>query len=775
VGASAAPQLLGTVPIPRTRLIGREAELAAARTFLLDEAVPLLTLTGPGGVGKTRLGLAIAQQLADGFADGIAFVDFSSLTDPTLVPAALATVLDIAEAGDRPLVDALVTALHRQQRLLILDNCEHVLEAASALVSRLLDHCPAVQVLATSRAPLRVRGEHLLPVGPLSVPGNDAIPLAEAEAHHAIRLFVARARALHPAFRLDADNISAVTGVCRALDGLPLAIELAAPRLTVLTPQALLAQIGGRLRWLGGGPRDLPARHQTIAQTIAWSYALLAPEEQRLLRRLAVFAGGFTLETAQVMTDDGDATPVLASLVGQSLVQRRDQDDEVRFTLLETVREFALEHLCASGEEPQARDAHATWFLALAEASREALRTAEQQAWLRRLDRERDNLRAAFAWLMQKDPPELAGRLAVGLVNYWFQRNGLPEGRSALRRVRERGGLSPQLLADALDVEANFAHYAGDSETAEHLALALVAYGRQEGDLRSEALGHSYLSKVAGALGASAAAVEHAEAALTRFRLQPDRLMLPLSINRLGLELTELGDYARGQALYNEVLAIWREQGDTTGTLMTLANVGALRWRMGHPKAALTAFQESLALAWERQNLVSCAEALVGVAAVAVDLGAPRVAAGLLGVIDALCAETGFALYAWMRQAAVHAETQAKTVLGEREFHQERTQGAQLEPERVVEAVLRFELNDVPLSLPASDAPLSPTILPFDLTRRERQILALLCQRLTNAEIAAELFISPRTAGTHVANLLAKLGVANRREAAALAVQHGLV
>jgi non-specific serine/threonine protein kinase len=765
-----------SVPIARTRLVGRESERALARSLLLDEAVPLLTLTGPGGVGKTRLSLAIAQDIADHFADGTLFVDLSPLADPELVDSTVAAMLDVAPGPETSVADAIVAVLRPMQRFLILDNCEHVLEAVGTLIAHLLAHCPALQVLATSRAPLYVRSEYLLPIEPLSVPADETVPFLKAAEHDALRLFAARARAVQPTFRLDADNISAVAALCRALDGLPLAIELAAARMSVLSPQALFAQMHGRLPSLGEGPRDLPARQRTIAAAIAWSYDLLGPEVQQLLRQLSVFAGGFTLDAAQAVAERDDTLPLLTVLVEQSLVQRRDQVSEVRFTLLETIRDFALTQLVAHGEEALARDAHAAWYLALAEASFDVYRTPEQLVWLRRLDLERDNLRAAHAWYVRQHEAEHASRLSIGLVHYWFERGAFAEAISALRAARACGDLPASLLIGTLDCEANSAHYAGDYTATEALAHRLLAHGQQDGSLRSEALGHSYLSKVAGARGALALAVAHAEEALVRFRQEPNPIDLPLAINRLALELSEMGDYARAQVLYDEVLAIWVEQGDSFGTLVTLANYGALFWRTGEPERALAHLQESLSLAWERQNLPSCAEALSGIAALVADQGEPILAVELIGAIDALCTQTGFALYSWTRQAADHAVAYATSQLKRTQSQRVREHGAQLDPAQVVSTALNLELSHLPHALPDTEEMLTPVPpVDFDLTRREREILALLCQRLTDPEIADQLFLSPRTVEKHVGNILSKLSVGSRREAAAFAARHGPV
>ena len=525
---AASSAMPASVPIPRTRLIGREAERAAARAFLLDDAVPLLTLTGPGGVGKTRLALAIAQDVAPHFADGVVWVDLASLTDAALVAQTVATALALFPAPNHSVIDALVRHLRARQLLLLLDNCEHLISAAAELIAIVLATCPAVQILATSRASVAVRAEHLFPVDPLPLPPESSLGLEMLTRNAAVQLFAERARAVQPTFRLDAQHGAAVAALCRRLDGLPLAIELAAARISHLPAAALLAIISNdRWRLLTGGPRDQPARLRTLRDAIAWSYDLLSPDEQALFRRLAVFAGGFTLAAAEhvggnsfALGGDGgsaalggdsplqrrgasppglrgerveerssplpplsEATPpqaagrlplsaaspperplaldLIAALVDKNLVRRVDAAaaaEQPRVTMLETVREFALERLADSGEEGAIRDRHAAWCLQIAEAGRTEPWDALPDGWLARMSAEQGNIRTAFDWLEAHGDATAVLRLATAAADHALLHGSLAEGRERLARALALAGdRYPHLRARALFAVGNLA------------------------------------------------------------------------------------------------------------------------------------------------------------------------------------------------------------------------------------------------------------------------------------------------------------------------------
>ena len=680
--AAAAPASPHSIPAPLTRLIGREPELAALRAALQDDDVRWLTLTGPGGVGKTRLAIAVAATMRDAYVDGVVFVDLAPVTDSDLVVPTVAAALGVRESAEQRLVETLSTFLSPKRVLLVLDNCERVLAAATQITT-LLATCPGVTALATSREPFHVRGEHEYPVLPLPLPRADRLPALEVLAQvPAVALFVDRATAVQPDFGLSDENATAVTAICRRLDGLPLAIELAAARVKVLPPAALLTRLEQRLPLLTGGGQDLPVRQRTMRDAIAWSYDLLPPEDQALFRHLAVFAGGFTLDAAEAVADPDGDLPVfdgIVALVEQSLLRQvPGRDDEPRYVLLETMREFGLEQLARAGEADDARQRHAEHFLELSvrfmrDYGVPVLMSPDSLAFVGYRMAEHDNIRLALAWLDERGQIEALLELSSMLYVLWLAQGLYREGQRWLERAlaRSRGTVSVARV-QALAGAALLGIFQGDYARAEGLLVAGLALARELDDavLVSAALSNAaFLCYRRGDYGRAEAL---ASEALPLLRERSDTWSAPLLI---------LGDTALAQEHFDRAASYYQEaidrfqaapryvavgkRGDLSDAQAGLAGVN---YCTGNLVQAARQYRASLDGAWKLGFPMHVASALLGLAAVAATAGHVVAGAHLLGAAEGIAASLGAPMFPRDYPVRTRALEALRDALSEEQF-----------------------------------------------------------------------------------------------------------
>jgi predicted ATPase/DNA-binding CsgD family transcriptional regulator len=777
-------QLRHSLPHPLTSFIGREREVAAINA-LLGAGVRLLTLLGPGGVGKTRLAVRVAEEQAERSVGGVVFVSLSDITDEHLLLPAIMQALDLRQVDGRTAEETVTSWLRERQVLLVLDNFEQVVHAALH-VGRLLAACPQVTVVVTSREPLRLAGEQRFPVLPLAVPAPAVAPHGEAAGTQsaiadapAVQLFVERAQAVNPVFELVPDNALAVAELCRVLDGLPLAIELAAARSALLSPQQLRDRLHAVLPMLVDGPLDAPVRLQTMRNAIAWSYDLLPDEEQRTFRWLAIFAEDFDLAAAGAVLDGAnpaDASEAervtmvrLGRLVEKSLLVRVDDPYTVRFAMLATVRAFGLDMLVAAGEQHEAATRHAVWYTRLAEQVRRS-GTLSRREGLFTLDAAHPNLRLALAWLLETGQATRAMHLAAQLAEFWLRRGHLTEGQSWLEQTLN-ADLGPPTVAraEAL-VGLNMLLWPGNAwARAASLLTNAEEVARATGDAGALAYVRLHQGYVAAFQGDHALSTAEGQALWQAAAAIPQGFSQHGAVWLMARSALARGEPDEARACYTLLVEQGRAAGDDISHANGLVGLGLLAQRGGDNAGAVASYAGAAQVAQGYEDCWFVCNCLEAVAHILTWREQPDVATRLLAAADTLRARTHAPLQVYVEHQAKHRQalTLLQARLGQAEFAASWTAGAALD---LTEAIALAA--GAAGALPEGENPAGARAL---LTAREREVLRYVERGWSDKEIAAELAISRRTVSNHIAALRAKLQAPSRSAAVAIAVRDELI
>jgi len=686
------------LPLQLTSFIGRDKEIAEVKRLL--GTARLVTLSGSGGAGKTRLALQVAADVLDGYPGGVWLVELAAITDPELVPKAVASALHVPEQPGRDISETLVDTLRPKAVLLVLDNCEHLLAACADLTASLLRACPQVRVLATSREGLGIPGETPRRVPSLSLPDAGGLPPSvDIVRHEAVRLFVDRTRVIVPDFAVTSQNASAVARVCQRLDGIPLAIELAAARMKVMAVEQIAARLNDRFRLLTGSSRTVLPRQQTLRAAMDWSYNLLSRKEQAVLRRLSVFAGGWTLDAAEAVCAEDNAEPadvldLLTQLVDKSLVAVETQKGEARYRLLETVREYGKVRLREAGEAEEVQRRHRDWYRAFAERAEPELHGPDQIVWLGRLEQNHDNLRAALEWSLSDADTAPGLRLAAALHDFWDIHNHFAEGRAWLDRVLSMpGAAAPALRARALVAAAHLAHRQGEYTCVTAWCDEALALSEQEQDKSGSAEALHYAAHAAEGTGDRRRAAELLEHAVALHRAAGSGWKLARAVNCLANTARDGGDYRKATGLYEEALTFLRARGERDMTGQTLHNLGYAVLRQGDRGGAQALFRQTLAAAQERGNKRTVLKCLAGLAAASAEAN-PRCAARLFGAADTLLAAAGYRLEPFNRRDIDYYTAVANERLGKATFAAHWAEGRAMTLEQAIEYALAGVQSD---------------------------------------------------------------------------------
>ncbi len=755
----------GNLPADVTSFVGRRHELSEAKRLL--SGARLLTLTGPGGVGKTRLALRVSGEVQRAFPEGVWLVELAELHDPALLTVTVGETVGLRDQDLRRGIAALADHLAQRRVLLILDNCEHLVDSCAELSDALLRACPELRILATSRQPLGINGEATLVVPPLSIPDGDrTVSAAGLVQYEAANLLIDRASAVLPGFAVTDENAVEVAQLCRALDGIPLAIELAAVRLRALSLDQIVSRLGDRYRLLTTGSRRAPARQQTLRALIDWSYELCSESERTAWARLSVFSGGFELDAAEVVCSGDGIAPdevfdLVASLVDKSIITRDEQDARVRYRLLETIRQYGEEKLREVGEYPTLRRRHRDWYAQFTAQADARWFGSDQVPAIQRIRREHANLRVAleFCTTMESDG-EAAQRMAASLENYWFVHGLLAEGRLWLGRALARESSAGRARARALRVDGWLGILQGDPRAHERIVEA-----RDLAEHLPDPLEIAYTTVIEGQRilfsGDMDGAVAHFEQALVGFRDVGGHSGEMWALFMLGLVEGLRGNHDRAVALLEECIEITSGSGELWWRSLALWALGLLAWQAGDLDGALAIEKESLRLKRALDDKWGDALVLDVMAWITASQEQYERAAQLRGAADRVWRRMQVSIAVFRALGMFRDQCDARCVkhLGKERYEAAFQRGGQLRSSEAVE----FALEEKKAAPAASAAP--STLNP--LTRREREIADLVAEGLSNREIAATLVIAQRTAEGHVEHILSKLGFTSRVQVAA--------
>jgi predicted ATPase/DNA-binding NarL/FixJ family response regulator len=753
-------QRLYTLPSLPNTLIGREHELEAITRTLESSEVRLLTLLGTAGVGKTRLVIAAAHELASAFEDGICFVSLASVREASLVMSVVAQALGLQTAGKVSLLERLKTYLRERRICLVLDNLEHLTDSAPQL-SELLTTCPNLTLLVTSRVRLNLRWETTLLVTPLELPSGDSSPRLTLAQAPAIKLFTERVQAVTPAFALTDENAQAVSKLCKLLDGLPLALELAAAHANVLTPEAMMTRWQHHLPSLGWNASDLPARQRTLRDAIAWSYNLLSKSEQELFRKLGVFAGGFTLEAAEAVTRHEKPLESLTNLVNASLVKViHAERGQTRFDLLESLRDYARERLESEGELGTVQHHHALYFADFAKRAARAVKGEGQLEWFKSLDEERDNFRAALAWATAQQDADVFLQLFINLSYFWWTRGYLHEGEQWLEEALEQSSkkLDP-LRLETLEASGLLMGTLGNYEAAKAKLEEALTLARGFNDR------NKYLSVLSHLMLVSWLSGRHEDTPtfaneLTIWRENSDTWAVAFALHGLGLLADESAE-PKARVYLEESLRLFREVGDDYRAVAVISTLAAATYNSGDVERALVLAAEALETGrnLHNQRTIAFASDILLLVQGQSTTAFSRLAI-LLGAVDALRVNISFHRPPRLETHYQTLVAQLQTALGKATYEKAWTAGRTLTLEALVTELLETTAEKTPASL---------------LSSRERDVLELVAQGFSNKKIAKQLRVSPSTVNFHLTSIFNKLEVNSRVQAVTVAVERGLL